>query len=391
MNNEIVQKADQYFKSNLGVDFSTLMAPIDEENPSGRYLRSNGVYSAIKDARKEDDATLPMGAWEHELKRADWDKVTEVVVHALANKTKDLQLVAWLLEAQLHKSGFNGIFASFALMESLCKDYWNELYPPLDEDGDLDYRLNILHWINLKLQPLIKQIPITNVGRDEREYHWADWEKAKRNEQLKQNHNAIGPEDIEGIRMNTFMAAMAGTSTEHHRQLYTNLDNALLAMEELGATLDDYCGDESPSLNSLGGLLEEIQALVSSELYKRGVRMTDHHSLAAQNSSTGDAAEPSDQSPQADSGNGDGGSGSGSGSGSGVISSRADAYAQLSSAADYLIHLEPHSPVPYLVKRAVEWGNLNTSELYHKLFVQDQGQISIFDLVGIELEHVAPE
>lgn len=383
MNTDIQQKADKYFQHHLGVNLDTLLAPIEGDQPTGRYLRSNGVYSAIKEARKEDDATLPMGAWEHELKRADWDEVTDVAVHALSNKTKDLQLVAWLLEAQLHKSGFSGMFACFSLMESLCKTYWDDLYPPLKEEGDLDYRLNILHWVNEKLQPLIKQIPITAVDRDDPEYHWADWETAKRNEQLKQNNNAVAPEELEGARMNAFMSAMAGTSTEHHRDLYINLDNALLALDDLGETLDKFCGDESPSLNNLGGLLEQIQALVSSELYKRGVHMSDIRKAVGQQGEAGDgdAAQGS-----ADVAGSAGGGGSAGGSGSGEISSRADAYAQLSAAADFLIHLEPHSPAPYLVKRAIDWGNLSTAELYHELFVQHQGQLSIFELLGIELE-----
>ena len=35
---------------------------------------------------------------------------------------------------------------------------------------------------------------------------------------------------------------------------------------------------------------------------------------------------------------------------------REDAYRQLRGIADYLARTEPHSPVPYLIYRAVEWG-----------------------------------
>lgn len=378
MNGDINQQADRYFNSHLGVDLATLLAPIENERPAGRYLRANGVYAAIKEARKEDDASLPMGTWERELKRADWDKVTEVAVHALANKTKDLQLVAWLLEAQLHKEGFRGIFACIALMENLCQLYWDSLFPPIEEDGDIDYRLNILHWINDKLLPLVKQIPITAAGRSEQQFHWADWEQAKRNERLKQNHSVIASRELEGIQINTFMAAMSATPTDYLRDIYLPIESALLAMEGLGKTLDGFCGDKAPSLNNLGGLLEEIQALIASELHKRGVRMSDVRHLAAAT-----IAQDSDGAGGG-SGSGAGGGGDGFG-GDGPINNRADAYARLAMAADYLIHIEPHSPAPYLVKRAIEWGNLNTAELYHELFVKHQGQISIFDLLGIEL------
>jgi len=39
-----------------------------------------------------------------------------------------------------------------------------------------------------------------------------------------------------------------------------------------------------------------------------------------------------------------------------VAASREDAYRQLKAAADLLQHLEPHSPVPYLVHKAVQLG-----------------------------------
>ena len=38
------------------------------------------------------------------------------------------------------------------------------------------------------------------------------------------------------------------------------------------------------------------------------------------------------------------------------------------------------------VRKAIEWGNLTTPELYHQLFVQHQGQLSIFELLGINTE-----
>ena len=36
--------------------------------------------------------------------------------------------------------------------------------------------------------------------------------------------------------------------------------------------------------------------------------------------------------------------------------SREEAYRQLLLIAEYLARTEPHSPVPYLIRRGVEWG-----------------------------------
>src|SRR5206468_2012386 len=50
-----------------------------------------------------------------------------------------------------------------------------------------------------------------------------------------------------------------------------------------------------------------------------------------------------------------------------AASSRADAYRQLRDAAAVLQHLEPHSPVPYLVQKAVELGAMPFPQLMKAL------------------------
>lgn len=393
MRAELTQKAQSYFQKQLGISFETLLTPIDAAMPTGKSVRGNGVYSAIKEARREDDPTLPLGSWAYELKRADWNKVSDIAVHAIASKSKDLQLAVWLLEAQINTTGFDGIASCIVLMEALCKNYWLELHPQM-ENGDAEYRINILRWANEKLLPTVRQIPITSCGRGH-DFHWADWEQAKRNEQIKNANGNRSDSKLEGITPNEFATAMAGTPTEVHSNLYRKLADALESIESLVTTLEQLWGEEAPSLNALAGLLEQIQSIVASELYKRGVRisaMSKHPRLeegAGKDGADGGSGG-GDGSGGAGSG-GDGESGDGGGGGEqGPIRSRADAYARLAEAADYLMHLEPHSPAPYLVQRAVEWGNLNTAELYHEVFVKFAGQLSIFELLGISQQDPQP-
>jgi len=69
----------------------------------------------------------------------------------------------------------------------------------------------------------------------------------------------------------------------------------------------------------------------------------------------------------------------------GRIRSRSEAYRMLGEAADYLMTTEPHSPVPYLVKRAVTWGNMSLSELLAEI-VNDQSDLhAIHSLLGLRL------
>ena len=49
------------------------------------------------------------------------------------------------------------------------------------------------------------------------------------------------------------------------------------------------------------------------------------------------------------------------------VASRAQVYQQLAQAAALLQHLEPHSPIPYLINRAVELGALSFPDLMKQL------------------------
>ena len=372
MTTELTQKAQGYFQQHFGIPFDELLSPIDSQEPAGKSVRGNGVYNAIKEARREDDPSVPLGPWAYELKRADWDKVSDMAVNALANKSKDLQIAAWLLEAQINKHGFEGIGACILLIQALCERYWDALHPRLD-DGDLEYRINIIRWVNDKLLPAIRLVPITATGRGPREYNWADWEQAKRNEQIRGAIGARPEHPPEGLSVAEFSSAMAGTSTEVQTIQYRHLQDALDSIEALDKTLDALCAQEAPSLNGLASLMEQIQGLIASELHKRGVR------LVAASRGKGEAAGGKKGAPEGGAAGDTGGGGDG-----GPIRDRADAYARLAQAADFLMHIEPHSPAPYLVKRAIEWGNLNTAELYHELFLKFNGHLSIFEVLGIQ-------
>lgn len=55
----------------------------------------------------------------------------------------------------------------------------------------------------------------------------------------------------------------------------------------------------------------------------------------------------------------------------GPIRSRNEAYQRLQEAADWLMENEPHSPTPYLIRRAVSWRDKSLVELLSELVPDD--------------------
>lgn len=371
------QCATHYFENHLGVTLEALLAPVDPLFPAGKSLRAGSVYSTIEKARRQDDASLPLGSWEHDLKRADWARVDSVAIEALQTQSKDMQLVGWLLESQINQHGFAAIAPCMVLMQTLLEKYWDSLYPQI-EDHDLEYRANIICWISEKLLPALRLSPVTGSGR-EREYNCTDWEQARRNEQLKASAASRNGEAVEGVILSEFTLGVAATPSDVYLRLQQTINEALLAIETLTQLMDKKFGSDAPSLGSMTELLQQILSLAEAELHKRGVKTpqksTDDVSAAATTLSANAAGYPTEQTLQP-----------AALSASGAIRDRADAYARLAETADFLMRLDPHSPVPYLVRRATEWGQLNTVELYQELFLKLNGQLNIFEMLGLQLQ-----
>ncbi|SCU87396.1 conserved hypothetical protein [Cupriavidus necator] len=55
----------------------------------------------------------------------------------------------------------------------------------------------------------------------------------------------------------------------------------------------------------------------------------------------------------------------------GRIEDRAHAYQLIRDVADYLARHEPHSPTPYLLRRAVRWGQMPLADLMQDILRED--------------------
>ena len=372
------QSPDAYMQFHMGRSLSELLAPIGDDKV-GQSVRHNGVYSNIKEARKADDPTLPMGVWTYDLKTADWQEVKSIALKALSEKSKDLQLGIWLFEANLHLEGIGGIAPSALLIEQMCDNFWDNMHPQMI-DGDMEYRTNPLSWINDKLTPVIKSLPITSAKLDGDELSWNDWERAQYFEKLKLQQQAHTKWD--GANTQDFKQRLAATETDYFLNVIAQLDDALQAMAHLQTWLDQCCGNDSPSFTDFTGILNQINETLCQELERRGVKFT-HNNDSEQNNAEEEGANDQERSSY------DGGNGShngGDNNGTGPLNSREDAFALLSTVADFLMKDDPHSIVPYLVYTACDWGELSAPELYQEIFLQKGGQINVFDMMGIEAQ-----
>ena len=342
------------------ITLNELLQPIPGDNPAGESLRYQGTYDRIADARREDDPALSQGIYKSNLKRADWATAEAICVEALAKRSKDLQIAGWLLETWLHLYGFAGVTNGLRLLSGLCDNFWDDLYPSL-EDGDLEGRVAPFDWIEQKLTLKLKQIALTIPDETSNEsYCYLDWESACHFENLAMKDPRALQEALAKINptVATFRAAVAATDRSFYIELVEDLENAIAACDSLQQMLDERCGKEAPSLRQFKEALCAVHQLISQDL---DTRAEEIQTISEEENIPGyvDGTEFEFWS-------------------AGPIRNRADAYRRLSEAADYLLHTEPHSPTPYLVKRAVEWGTMSLPELLQQI-VRNEGEMDEID------------
>jgi type VI secretion system protein ImpA len=134
---------------------------------------------------KLPDGALSQGAWQTELKVADFRRVIELVTPALTSQTKDLQLAVWLAEALIKQHGFVGLRDGLQLMYGLQANFWDTLHPEIDE-GDMEGRANAVGWLDEQGAFAVKGTAFTG----SQGYSFRDFEDSKRFD---------FPENIDGL------------------------------------------------------------------------------------------------------------------------------------------------------------------------------------------------
>lgn len=346
-------------------DLDALLAPISAERPVGESLRYDQTFDLVKEARREDDPNLPQGIYTTKLKKADWPLVEQLCTEALSTRSKDLQLAAWLLEAWIHLHGFVGAREGLVLLRGLLEGFWESIFPEI-EGEDLDARLSPLEWIDNKLWFVLKRQRITrpNVG-DLPGYSSADRDQADRNEMLAQKDSASA-RDADPLTRARFLQSATMTPTEFFQDLRTTVDETLEAAQALEGVLRDKSGQEVILLYQFRGVLDAVRAFAVEILHDRDAPMP-----FAPNGTP--KSEPSPLPEAMDTSTPSTG-----------INSRADAYRMLLEAAEYLAKTEPHSPTPYLVRRAVAWGSMSLVEVMQELVKGQSDLAFIYELLGVQ-------
>ncbi len=328
-------------------NLDALLAPIPGEKPSGENLQYSGLHDEIREARRADD-DVAQGDWVRELKVADWEKVAELAGESLSGKTKDLQIVAWLSEAAVNMHGFPGLRDSLKLANGFLETFWDTLYPEIDEGNDLEARANAFAWLDRQTAEAARKVPLTK--RTGGNFNFFQWEEALQYDfpadtsklssealQLLEEKRARAQADGK-ITGEEIRKAKSETRRAFYEELYADVTDTWAALKALDSQMDARFARQTPGLGGLTKTLDGIRSLLEKVVKEKRIEEPD----------PSDAAEGAGGETAA----------GGAGGPGGAIRARDQALAQLAQVADYFRRTEPHSPVSYLVQRAITWGQM---------------------------------
>ena len=344
-----------------------LLNPIPGENPSGASLKYERVYDQIKEARTEEDESIPSGAWQRQVKRADFPLVIKLAGEALATKSKDLQLAAWLSEAHVKREGIAMVAPSFRLMLDLQETFWDTIYPEIDE-GDAGMRAVPVEWSANRIAAILRESPITRNGfsfyqyKDSRAVGYEadiEYNDAKREarEQAIKDGKVTGEE---------FDSGFASTPKSYYVSLNDAIHAATETLEELQAYCEEKYGDDGPGFGKLRTSVEEVGQVIGSLLNEKRKLEPDPvpveeaeeivEEAAVEEPVTVEEIAATEAAPVTKPAKGK------------ALSAEPadwnDAVGRIQACARFMQKERPSSPVPYLLQTGVRWGEMREQGSY---------------------------
>ncbi|MBX3443869.1 MAG: type VI secretion system protein TssA [Planctomyces sp.] len=352
------------------LDIEKLCRPVSDEAPTGAHLRSS------PDLEKQwwkfsDQLEKERGKEKRRLSGGDdgpdakdlvprWQEVVSIGEEILTTSSKDLWVVAGMIEALTRQYGFNGLRDGLRLARELTQKYGASMFPPLDEDDAADTGLHTafmrLDGIDAALPDVIRRLPIVDCAGSP-PYSTFDHVRI---------YAGRGGDDTPA----SLEAAARGTPPQVFRDLMDDTSTAIDELQQLTEAADAASGTTEDGLSlapSLGRMKETLEDCL------RRIR-----SLA------GDSGQEQESTP------GEGGPATSGAAAKGApaasadaINTREDAYRVLEKLAVFFERTEPHSPMAAALRELVGWRTLNFADLMKRLIEDASARRELFRRTGV--------
>lgn len=358
------------------LELESLLSPISDENPAGVDIRQDtspdSAYQTIKAARNAARAAERQHITEGPCTEAEphWRKIASLAPQILAKNAKDLEVASWYTESLVRQYGFQGLRDAFKLLHGLVAQYWDNLYPMPDEDG-LETRVACLAGLNGEGAEgvLIAPIRKVDITQGDNPGPFSYWHYKMVLDAQKIAEDAARKTKLQklGYTLDDVKKSVVASSDTFFVDLRDDLQICIDEFKKLGQLLDEHCGTHNaPPTRTVIEVLEECLGAVSH--LGKDKFPVDVEPEAIEET-TGEAGAPGQTAAP--------------GAKGGPINSRETAFKQLEEIAAYFRKTEPHSPISYVLEKALKWGNMSLAELIAELIPDATSRERFSELTGV--------
>ncbi|MHC6527710.1 type VI secretion system protein TssA [Vibrio proteolyticus] len=384
-----------------------LVVPIASDAVCGRYLKLD--KSAFRPLRNEFNVAqtalrkLSQNPSEDELEDlqkaclASWQTLAESLLNQFETTTRDIELIAWFIAAQiLLDSSLNSAANVLQWLAELAEQHWASLHPVLPEEKlkstepdqqqreQADAKVKAFFQLNgdseessIVYAPLLQQVLVGNVS-------FYDYQSAERKGEV-----------------NQLKARVSAMAVQQRAEIQQRMDNTVRCIEQverLAAVVSQHTQNVGVSAANFGFVKALFQRLEHALHQLTGVKPTPKTTSAP-------TAVISEQPENRVSSGADDGLTPCQAAQSYVVSgaplslsagnlaqiattnnmNRDLAFHLLREVSDYFRQSEPHSPVSFLLEKAIRWGYLPLPELLQEMMAEQGGDTlsKIFNAAGL--------
>jgi len=397
------------------VDIAHLLAPISEESPTGNYLKlDRSIYRALRNSYNAAQSSFrqlietPDASSDEALLDANdsnWTQLRNSTLEALTQSTKDLELLGWYISSQLFTAQpYQNLADSTKVLKGFIEEFWGNLHPTLpdnkiksdDEPGRLkeiaDFRIKpLLQLVGESNDSTALFMPLQLIGLID-DITFGDYLRAERAgelEDLKKKAQQLHNSDVEQTVLllseayQNFTAAelaiakecqQVGVTPISFRFAKANIADSINAIRFLNGDKFAFWPLDTDYLPRS----EEVIAPKQEESVPQSTPAPEANVPAA-------ATEPSNVTPQAVAQLQPEAAVTQIQVSAGQIASRDQAFHELRRISEFFKQTEPHSPISFLLERAIRWGYMSLPELMQEMTGGNSGVMQqINQLTGMD-------
>lgn len=339
------------------IEIQELIKPIPGEFPCGVDITYDEEFQSIKEKRIVPEERS-LGAWKikksQEEQNTEGNKsVSEICTSILKTKSKNLQVVAYLIEDLVKKNNLSGLECSLEFLKNFCEEFWESFYPSssFSDDADnlsenfIEERMKIFHWIDEKVTFALR-FSLLSQGQVKEEITFDDIEKI----------NNIGiyarktKTDVDSSLQTKFKIFINDIQKKSlHENVLKLIENSLLYINQLGVFLSSYTEITPEFFSKCVLLLNNMKNFFSG--LSQEENSINNEELQLESSDNFENANSINISTKINLN----------------TVSRDEIYIKIGELAKRLQEVDTHSPVPHFIFKLLTWKDKSFLEIVGEL------------------------